>query len=284
MPVPIECFMAMGMKRSGEGADAVREVPARRLSTAVDTGGGVDETVRVVVEEAVSIDVQGVETYTLLCTPGENRALAAGFLLSEGIVDDLDEVAGLEVCRDDASVIRVRLKRKVPRIDDAGRNLLIVSSCGLCGAEGLDEKVRALPRVGESLRIGRRILNIVREELSSHQPLFHACGGTHAAGIFTSHGEIVAAAEDAGRHNALDKAIGRCLLSGTRPAGHGAALSGRVSLEMVGKCSRAGIELIAAISAPTSLAVEVARRCGITMCAFVREDRATVFTHPGRIE
>jgi FdhD protein len=171
----------------------------------------------------------------------------------------------------------------MPRIGDAGRNLLIVSSCGLCGVEGLDEKLRSLPRVGRSLRVESRVLAEVRKRLRDRQPLFEACGGTHAAGIFTANGELVATAEDAGRHNALDKAIGRCLLAGRSPAGCAAALSGRVSLEMVGKCARAGIELVSAISAPTSLAIEVAERCGITLCAFVREQRATVFTHPARI-
>jgi FdhD protein len=113
--------------------------------------------------------------------------------------------------------------------------------------------------------------------------MFEACGGTHAVGLFDAAGELVAHAEDTGRHNALDKAIGRCLRSGRSPAGLGAELSGRVSLEMVGKCVRAGIEMISAISAPTSLAIEVAERCGLTLCAFVRESRATVFTHPQRV-
>ena len=100
---------------------------------------------------------------------------------------------------------------------------------------------------------------------------------------FTAEGKLLAVAEDIGRHSALDKAIGKCLLRGLRPAGCGAMLSGRVSLEMVSKCVRAGIELITAVSAPTSMAIDVAGRCGVTLCAFVRETRATVFTHPGRI-
>jgi FdhD protein len=270
------------MKRE-QSADAIRQVAARRLSTAGDGPEAVDETVAVVLEAPVTIDVQGVESYTLLCTPDDNLALTTGFLLSEGIVDSLDDVASLEPCKDDPETVRVRLKEPVPRIDDAGRNLLIVSSCGLCGAEGLDARIEALPTVGDSLRIGSSILREVGERLRQHQPLFEACGGTHAAGIFNAEGELIAQAEDTGRHNALDKAIGRCLRSNRSPAGCGAVLSGRVSLEMVGKCARAGIELISAISAPTSLAIEVAERCGITLCAFVRETRATAFTHARRI-
>ncbi len=242
-----------------------------------------EETVSVVLEAPVTIDVQRVESYTLLCTPDDNLALATGFLLSEGIVDSLDEVASLEACKDDPAIVRVRLKQRVPRIDDASRNLLIVSSCGLCGVEGLDARLRALPEVGDSLRVDRVILREIGNRVRQEQQLFEACGGTHAAAIFTATGELVTSAEDTGRHNALDKAIGRCLQAGGSPAGCGAVLSGRVSLEMVGKCARAGIELISAISAPTSLAIEVAQRCRITLCAFVRETRATAFTHSHRV-
>jgi FdhD protein len=195
----------------------------------------------------------------------------------------MDEVVSLKPCDDDPMTIRVRLEGAVPRIDDPGRNLLIVSSCGLCGAENLAAKLESLPVVGNTLRVRPEVLPAAHEAVRRAQPLFAASGGTHAAGVFDSGGEILASAEDAGRHNALDKAIGRCLMTDRSPAGCGVVLSGRVSLEMVGKCARAGIELISAISAPTSLAVEVAERRGITLCAFVRETRATVFSHPGRV-
>jgi FdhD protein len=270
------------MKRE-ENSEHIREVPARRLSTADGVSGAVDEAVAVVLEAPVTIDVQGVESYTLLCTPDDNLALATGFLLSEGIVDSLDDVASLEPCKDDPATVRVRLKETIPRIDDAGRNLLIVSSCGLCGVEGLNARLESLPTVSDSLRVDSRVLREAGDRLREHQPLFEACGGTHAAAIFTAAGELIAHAEDTGRHNALDKAIGRCIQAGLPTAGCGAVLSGRVSLEMVGKCARAGIELISAISAPTSLAIEVAERCDITLCAFVRETRATAFTHPRRV-
>ena len=101
--------------------------------------------------------------------------------------------------------------------------------------------------------------------------------------VFEADGTILSFAEDSGRHNALDKAIGKCLLADTVVAGRGVVLTSRLSLEMVSRCARAGIELIAAVSAPTSMAIDVAGKCNITLCAFVRETRATVFTHPGRI-
>jgi FdhD protein len=272
-----------GHHHRSDRATAVRKVPGHRISTADTADRPVQEILSVVLEAPTTIDVQGVGAYTLLCTPDDNRALAVGFLLTEGIVDSLDEVGVLRECEDDPSTIRVTLTDPGKRRSDAGRNLLIVSSCGLCGVEALDEKLRTLPPVGDTFHLDSHTLWLVGSRLGDHQPLFRTCGGTHAAGIFNASGEIFASAEDAGRHNALDKAIGRCLMMGRSTAGCGAVLSGRVSLEMVSKCARAGIELISAISAPTSLAIEVAERCGITLCVFVREERATVLTHAGRI-
>lgn len=242
-----------------------------------------DENVGVVLESPVTIDVENVGSFTLLCTPDDKRALAVGFMRSEGIIEGLDDIADLRECRTDSSIMRVKLTGRAPLVEDPDRSLLITSSCGACGSEDLEARIKALPRVGDSLRIESRLLRAVRDALRRSQALFAACGGTHAAGIFTDSAKIISCAEDAGRHNALDKAIGKCLLTGQPSAGRGAALSGRVSLEMVSKCARAGIELITAISAPTSLAIEVADRCNITLCAFVRETRATVFTHPGRV-
>ena len=264
-------------------ASPVTSVPAERITTAEPGGPSVHEDVCVVRETPVKIDVEGVETYTVLCTPADKLAMVAGFLFSEGVIDRMSEVAVLKQCDDDPDTVRVRLTGDVPRIDNKGRNLLIVSSCGACGAEELDEKIDNLPVAGDTLHIEAALLGTINGTLRRRQSLFEACGGTHAVALFDAAGRVLSSAEDTGRHNALDKAVGKCLLEGVPTAGLGAALSGRVSLEMVTKCARAGIELITAISAPTSLAVEVADRCNITLCAFVRDTRATIFTHPGRI-
>ena len=261
----------------------VRYVEVQRISTGSEETLPLEERVGVIPEAPLSIDVEGAETYTVLCTPTDVRALALGFLFSEGVIDRLDEVTHLEPCLDAPNVIRVRLAGKVPRLADPGRNLLIVSSCGACGDENLEAKIKALPPVGDTLRIPGRVLRSVTAALREKQPLFDACGGTHAAGVFDARGELLSWAEDAGRHNALDKAIGKCLLAGIPTAGCGVVLSSRVSLEMASKCARAGVEVIAAISAATTLAVEVAERCQMTLCAFVRGTRASVFTHPHRI-
>ena len=264
-------------------ADPVTSVRAERISTADDSAAPVKEDVCVVREAAVKIDVEGVESYTVLCTPSDKLAMAVGFLYSEGVIDGLEEVEVLKHCDDDPDVIRVGLTGDIPRIDDKGRNLLIVSSCGACGTEDLQSRIDALPSVGATMQIKSSMLRRVGDALCKRQSLFDACGGTHAAALFSASGQIVSIAEDTGRHNALDKAVGKCMMDGVSTAGLGAALSGRVSLEMVAKCARAGIELITAVSAPTSMAVAVAKGCNIMLCAFVRETRATVFTHPGRL-
>jgi len=264
-------------------AEAVREVRARRISTCETDPHPVEETVVVVCEAAVIVDVESFGSFTLLCTPHDRRALAVGFLRSEGVIETLADIEEMRFCEDDSNCLRVRLSGKPPVVDDPDRSLLITSSCGACGTESLVARVAKLPPVGQTLQVTGCLLPAIRDGLRGRQPMFEACGGTHAVGLFTAEGEIISSAEDAGRHNALDKAIGRCVLAGVSTSGLGAAMSGRVSLEMVGKCARAGIEVISAISAPTALAIDVAENCGITLCAFVRESRATVFTHPSRV-
>jgi FdhD protein len=271
------------MDERRENFEAVRHVRADRISTGEAGNSSEQENVCVVQESPLAIEVEGMGTYTLLCTPVDKRALAVGFLSGEGIIDSIKDIKMLEECEDDPATIRVRLADSGPRTKDSGRNLLIVSSCGACGSEDLEKRIEALPRVADSLRIEAGLLPSVYAELREKQSLFKACGGTHAAAVFDEKGKILSFAEDTGRHNALDKAIGISMLTGIRTAGRGAALTSRLSLEMVSRCARAGIELITAVSAPTSMAIDVAKKCNITLCAFVRETRATVFTHPARV-
>jgi FdhD protein len=271
------------MPEAEQAPQGMRCVQGRRIDTRVSPPQWVGEDVRVVVEAALTIDVEGFDTYTLLCTPTDTEALAMGFLFTEGVIAGPDDLAELRPCADDASVIRARFRGRIPPIGEEGRNLLIASSCGLCGVESVEKKLASLPAVGDQLRIGADLLKAVNGALRERQTLFKASGGSHAAGIFAGDGELLAWAEDAGRHNALDKAIGSCLVRGVPTAGCGVVLSGRASLDMVGKCARAGIELISAVSAPTSLAVDIAEHTNITLCGFVREERATIFSHPRRI-
>jgi len=271
------------MSQEDDHPRAVRYVPAHRISTGSTGTPPVEESVGVALEGTVTIEIDGIGSYTVLCVPDDKRAMVLGFLYSEGIIDAASDVAFLEQSEVYPGVMQVRLAGNVSRSRTHESSRLILSSCGACGSEGIDSKLKAIREVDDTLRVDGSVLPAVRDSLRENQRLFKACGGTHAVAIFDDAGVILAAAEDTGRHNALDKAIGKCLLAGVPTERRGAALSGRVSVEMVGKCARAGIELITAISAPTSLAIEVAERCNITLCAFVRETRATVFTHPRRI-
>ncbi|UCC79690.1 MAG: formate dehydrogenase accessory sulfurtransferase FdhD [Candidatus Zixiibacteriota bacterium] len=263
--------------------EAVKYVRADRISTGDKKKKVEEEEVCVIEEAPLTIEVEGVDSYTLLSAPLNKRALALGFLFGEGIIERMEDIASLNECEDDSNTIRVHLKDDISRSAGSGRNLMIVSSCGACGSENLRERIEALPKSGDSLMINTGMLPSVYSKMREKQTLFKKCGGTHAAALFDDGGEIISCAEDTGRHNALDKAIGKCLLNGISTAGLGVALTSRLSLEMVSRCARAGIELIAAVSAPTSLAIEVAHKCNITLCAFVRETRATVFTHPKRV-
>ena len=241
------------------------------------------EVCHVVVEVHVTVDVEQVGSYVLMCTPCDLKALAVGFLYSEGIITTIDDINLLSSCDDDPSIIRIRLANPPDEPELLGRNLIVASSCGMCGSRGIEEIMSGLKPVGNSLRAPASMLTALAEKMLGMQRVFDQTGGAHAAGIFSAGGEIIAFAEDIGRHNALDKAIGKCLLREQPTRGCGAVLSGRASFELATKAANAGIEIIAAVSAPSSLAVEIAGRCNITLCGFVREDRATVYTNPERI-
>ncbi len=238
----------------------------------------------VVVEDVLVLDIEDVGSYTLLCTPYDTRALAVGFAFAEGIISGLDDINVLYHCEDAPGVIRIALVDSA-RAQCPERNLIVTSSCGMCGSqEAVERFLSETSAVGQSLSVTTSLLMSTFQDMQAQQRLFSQTGGTHAAAIFSSAGDIIAFSEDIGRHNALDKAIGKCLLAGIPTAGCGVALSGRVSFELVAKSARAGLELIAAVSAVSSLAIEAAQRCNITLCGFVRDDRATAYTHPERIQ
>lgn len=241
----------------------------------------VPEDCRVVVEQPLTITVDDVGEYTLMCTPTDTAALAVGFAFSEGLIGGLHDIDLLYHCEDDPGAVRLRLGRAPERTPQ--RNMVVASSCGMCGCVDVEAVLAALPCVGATLTVPAALLLSLQAEMRRRQQLFAQTGGTHAAAIFTADGEMLAFAEDLGRHNALDKCIGQCLLTERPMAGCGVVLSGRVSLEMVTKSARAGLELIAAVSAPSSLAIDAAEGCGITLCGFLRDDRLTVFTHLERL-
>lgn len=232
--------------------EGIKKFQAERISLSEGTRS---EAVSVAVEEEFLLEIEGSGSYRFMCTPSDLKALAIGFALSEGLTRNLD---GVEF-EERPGLIRMRFAR--PNVHSTGE----------------------LPKVESNMRIPLRLLQDVGSKLRARQEIFHSTGGTHAVAIFDASAQIASFAEDIGRHNALDKAIGKCILSGRSPSGLGAFLSGRASYDIVAKCLRAGLEVLAAVSAPMSLAIETAAKHGLTLCGFVREDRATVFTCPHRI-
>jgi FdhD protein len=263
---------------------SLKQFTVMRLSASVPGNKWIEETAGVAVEAPLTIDIEGIDSYTILCSPDDRRAMAVGFMFCEGIIQGIGDIAMLADCPDSPETMRVRLNNPPQKKSDApGRNLLVVSSCGMCGTTDLQERIAALPRVGNALRISTETINRVMALLHDNQDVFKKTRGTHAMLIFDGKGDEVSFAEDIGRHNALDKAIGKILLAKKTANGSGIVLSGRVSYEMVSKCSLAGIEIILAVSAPTSMALDAALHCGITLCASVRDGNVFIFTHPARI-
>jgi len=269
--------MHQGRRQVPAGPAGVTEsVVVQRLSGAA----GPPPRDLVVVEKAVTIAVQDAENFTILCTPSDLEALAAGFLFAESMIESLDDIVSI---RADGGNSSVEVELADPSKAVGRRNLIIASSCGMCGVRNLKRILYTTAPCENRLRVGVEFLHEAIEKMYPMQEIFRETGAAHAAGLFSGDGRIVAFGEDIGRHSALDKAVGKCLLEGRSMVGCAVALSGRVSFEMVTKAARAGLELIAAISAPSSLAVEAARRWNITLCGFVREDRANVYAHPERI-
>ncbi len=236
----------------------------------------------IAVEQAVTVMIDKVGSFTILCSPSDLKALAVGFVFAEGMIDNADDILDITLKQDMPNVVGMQIHD--PSRITVERNMIVASSCGMCGSRNIEKLLNDVPQVENSLQLSAKQLMKITEKMLSRQKIFHNTGGSHAACIFDAEGTIISFAEDIGRHNALDKAVGKCLLNGISMKSCGAALSGRVSLEMVSKAARAGLELIAAVSAPSSLAVESAQKWNITLCGFVRPERINVYTHRERIK
>jgi len=235
----------------------------------------------VVTERAITVMIDKVGSYTIMCTPCDIEALAAGFIFSEGIITSAKDIVSISVKDSSPDVVGIVVND--PSRIKIQRNLIVASSCGMCGTRNIDKMLKEMPPCSDTLRLTPSDISRIVENLKPTQQLFRVTGGSHAAGIFDSKGNIFAVAEDIGRHSALDKAIGKCILAGQTTTGCGAVLSSRISLEMVTKAAKAGIELIAAVSAPSSYAIEAAEKFNITLCGFVRGKKLNIYTHPHRI-
>jgi FdhD protein len=217
-------------------------------------------------------------------TPGHDDELAAGFLVSEAIVRDPREIAGISETRDNVVIVDLAAGVKV-KLNSVQRFGTISSSCGLCGKTSIDAIRQNFPAIKSvNVRIHIDTLLSLPRKLREAQSDFARTGGIHAAGIFDVNGELKIAREDIGRHNAVDKVIGRSLLDGTLPSGrHVLLVSGRASFEIVQKTLAAGIPIIAAVSAPSSLAVDFARESNQTLIAFLRPQSFNIYAHVARV-
>lgn len=271
----------------GDAASATVEGVLRLDATQTKPAVAVELVAR---EEPLEIRLAGLQVAVTMRTPGNDFDLIAGFLVTEGILESLGEIEGMSYCPNEgaegaSNIVNVRLKDPAS-LDPSRwqRNFYASSSCGVCGKASIDSVRRLVPRLASESKVPVQLLYGLQSELQQRQPVFRATGGIHAAGIATSDGVFHVVREDIGRHNAVDKSIGALLLSGFNGITDSILLvSGRASFEVVQKAAMARIPVVAAVSAPSSLAVELAEEAGITLVAFLRLERCNVYTHGSRI-
>lgn len=245
-------------------------------------------------EEPLEIRLDGTPLAVTMRTPGDDFDLVHGFLTTEGVIVSRSDITGLRYCnsvdesgRNTYNVVDVDLAPGVQAPDTAlDRNFYTTSSCGVCGKASIDA-IRSTTRfdvVADETRLTLEALLALPDRMRAAQEVFDRTGGLHAAGLFTAGGELVALREDVGRHNAVDKVIGDAVRADRLPlSGHVLAVSGRSSFELTQKAAMAGIPVLAAVSAPSSLAVELAEATGLTLIGFLRGDGCNVYSHPQRL-
>jgi FdhD protein len=236
------------------------------------------------VEEPLEIRIGSKTLATTMRTPGHDDELAAGFLVSEAIVREREQVAKISTGLNNIAVVELARGVRV-KLSAARRFGTISSSCGLCGKTSIDAIRQNFPAIGSAnVRIDIDTLLSLPEKLRKAQSDFARTGGIHAAAIFDVNGELKIAREDIGRHNAVDKVIGHAFLAGSLPLdGHLLLVSGRASFEIVQKALAAGVPIVAAVSAPSTLAVDFARESNQTLIGFLRSPSFNVYSHVERV-
>jgi FdhD protein len=249
--------------------------------------GGTQAAARMVPEETpVALSFAGTTHAVMMASPADLEDFALGFSLTEGIVGSPGEIEAIGIEEAGAGIdIQIRLRDGANRRFEARRRRLAGPvGCGLCGIESIDEAMRAVPAVGEArLTLSADEVAQAVRLLAKAQPLHEETGAVHAAGFYVPGKGIVAAREDVGRHNALDKLAGALARSGIAGATGAVVITSRVSVEMVQKAAAIGAPFVVAVSAPTALAIRTADEAGITLVALVRGDEFDIFTHPERI-
>jgi FdhD protein len=276
-----------------------RPIPIRRNVTMarvreIRDGRTHERADRLAAEEPMEIRVEGpgsepMPVAVTMRTPGGDFELAAGFLYTEGLIRSRDEIRRVSYCEDlgpeeqQYNVVTVELTAPFDA-ERLKRNFYATSSCGICGKAALEHIEVTCAHVPHGPEVSRDVISGLPGELRRAQRVFEQTGGLHAAGLFAPNGRLLALREDVGRHNAVDKVVGEALLAGDLPLSERILfVSGRSSFEIVQKAGVAGIPIVAAVSAPSSLAVDAAERLGMTVIGFVRDDRFNVYTHPDRV-
>lgn len=248
---------------------------------------------RVATEEPLEIRLHNRPFAVVMRTPGADRELAAGFLLSERVIRTADDIGAIAHCRDESAghrdnIVNVTLTNgsvdAIARLLIDRRQVTTTSACGMCGRLTIDSLRADAPAIVATCRVMSSVVSSLPAQLRARQTIFDETGGLHAAALFTCGGVLLDAAEDVGRHNAVDKIVGRLLLrDAVPPADAILCVSGRSSYEIVQKAVCAGIPIVAAVSAPSSLAIDLARDLGVTLIGFVRGDGFNIYAHPERV-
>lgn len=269
--------------------EALRGVAVERVQHGVRTAG----TDRVATEEPLEIRLHGRPFAVIMRTPGADRELAAGFLLAERVLLGPDDLGTIEYCADPSAehpenvinaTVATQSADRLEQIFAGRRQVTTTSACGLCGRLTIESLRADAPALSSTWKVERSTLLKVPGQLRAAQRVFDETGGLHAAGLFTRDGRLDVLAEDVGRHNAVDKVIGRMLMQDRLPLReHLLCVSGRTSFELVQKAFLAGIPIVAAVSAPSSLAIELAQECNVTLVGFLRGESFNVYAHSERI-
>jgi FdhD protein len=260
---------------------------ARRRVLRVPVSGAAEHRADLLaVEEPLEIRVDGEPLTVTMRTPGNDIDLAAGFLFTEGLLTGLDQVHEIRMCDENVAAVSVKDSGALLRAKAATRNFLTTSACGVCGKDSIEAiRVRsAFDVAADQVRVSPAVLASLPDQLRDAQRIFSRTGGLHAAGLFTQDGSLLVLREDVGRHNAVDKVAGWALRSGLLPlAGHILLVSGRASFELAQKALMIGVPVLAAVSAPSSLAASLAEEGGLTLVGFLRGATMNVYAGTQRV-
>ena len=266
------------------------DIPASQTTTEVTfkryrEGKAYDTDGAICTEKPLEILINNEPYYLTMRLPGQDTALAIGLCVTEGIISTFMDVLSVNHCADSANRLNVYLAPESPaRLETAKkRRRTVFASCGICGKEQISDICTLFTKSEQTLRMKLSEILGMQKKIEAEQLVFYATGGTQMAGLFDAQGSLLAFAEDVGRHNALDKAIGQALVTGKEKDVKTAILSCRLSYEMIQKVARLGIEIVAGASAPTSAAMDLAGELHITLIGFLRLGSANVYTFPERI-